>query len=323
MTKRRSGDPAAAPALEEAEGELYGAPLEDFVATRNALAKSLKAGGDAAGAKAIASRRKPTVALWALNQLARRHRAEVERFLEAGETLRVAQASDPEAFRAARESDRKLVARLTERAAAILEAGGHAASETNLERVRANLRAAAGASDEERERLRRGTLTAEIEPGGFEQAFAALGIEGGALRQASEKRAPGKQKRAEAPAVEPTTKAKSETLRKASAAEARRDEVHEAEREARALRTEAAVASRQTTQAQRHAEQAQQRHERTEAEVEAAARTLERLREKLSEAASAAEDAARALAEAERAEAGLRKRLDAAEARAARLRKKR
>lgn len=180
MAKRRSGDGPAVGSSEEAEERLYGAPLERFVSLRDELARELRAAGDAEGALAIAALRKPSVALWAVNQLARRASGEVDRLLAAGETLREAQATDPDAFREVLDVERRLVAALTDRAAALLEEGGHAASEANLERVRRTLQAASGASDEERERLRRGTLRQELEPTGFGRAFAALGlVEGG------------------------------------------------------------------------------------------------------------------------------------------------
>ena len=54
--------------VEDALDDLYGAPLEDFVAERKRLAKKLA--GDEA--KDFAKARKPNVAAWVLNQLARR-----------------------------------------------------------------------------------------------------------------------------------------------------------------------------------------------------------------------------------------------------------
>ncbi len=51
--------------------ELYGVPLEDFVAARDELAKELIAAGDGDEAKRVKSLRKPTVTAWTLNRLAR------------------------------------------------------------------------------------------------------------------------------------------------------------------------------------------------------------------------------------------------------------
>ena len=45
--------------------ELYGLPLEDFVAQRDALAKRLRADGDRDAAAAVKKLPKPTRAAWA------------------------------------------------------------------------------------------------------------------------------------------------------------------------------------------------------------------------------------------------------------------
>jgi hypothetical protein len=62
--------------------DLYSLPLEEFTAARNALAKTDPE------AKGL---RKPSVAAYAVNQLARRHRDELDAFLGAAAELRQAQ----------------------------------------------------------------------------------------------------------------------------------------------------------------------------------------------------------------------------------------
>src|SRR6266536_2491167 len=98
--------------LDEAIDELYGADLDDFVAERARLAKGLREEGDGAGAQTMAKLRKPSVASWVLNQLARRNRREVDLLLDAGHRLREAHAgalsgAEREAF----EDGRELLAR--------------------------------------------------------------------------------------------------------------------------------------------------------------------------------------------------------------------
>src|SRR5690242_7776649 len=78
--------------LDEATDELYGADLDDFGTERARLAKELRAEGRQADAAALAKLRKPTVAAWVLNQLARRNRREVDLLLHAGHRLRQSQA---------------------------------------------------------------------------------------------------------------------------------------------------------------------------------------------------------------------------------------
>ena len=57
-------------APEEADA-LYGLPLEDFVAERDALAKRLRGEGRREDAQAVKALAKPTVAAWAVNQAVR------------------------------------------------------------------------------------------------------------------------------------------------------------------------------------------------------------------------------------------------------------
>ncbi|HEX6580351.1 MAG TPA: hypothetical protein VF195_05715, partial [Actinomycetota bacterium] len=57
--------------LEGRIDELYGLPLERFTAERDALAKELASAGDRDGAARVKALRKPVVAAWAVNLLAR------------------------------------------------------------------------------------------------------------------------------------------------------------------------------------------------------------------------------------------------------------
>ncbi len=52
--------------------ELYGLPLAEFVAERDALARSLKKAGEAVEAERVKGMRKPSVAAWVVNQAVRR-----------------------------------------------------------------------------------------------------------------------------------------------------------------------------------------------------------------------------------------------------------
>ncbi len=71
----------------DALDELYGVPPDQFIDTRDALAKKLKAAGDKDGAAAVKKAHKPTLAAWALNQVPRVAKAELEALLEAGKAL--------------------------------------------------------------------------------------------------------------------------------------------------------------------------------------------------------------------------------------------
>jgi hypothetical protein len=134
--------------LDEALDELYGAPLDAFVAERKRLAKELPADerGD------FTALRKPSIAAWTLNQLARQHRRDVDLLLDAGHRMRQA-GLDKAAVDRARASESDAIKRLM-RAAEQLGASAQA-----LTKVNESLRAAA-VSEEGRELLARGRTPA-------------------------------------------------------------------------------------------------------------------------------------------------------------------
>jgi hypothetical protein len=149
---------------------LYELPLGEFTAARNALAKEL---GDAE----VRTLKKPSVAAWAVNQLARRREVDMRRLTRAGEALETAQreavgGGDTKAFEKARRDEREAVRKLRSEAAELLRADDHPASDANLERIATTLHAGA-ATEEGRTALREGRLSAELEPRGFE-AFAGV-----------------------------------------------------------------------------------------------------------------------------------------------------
>ena len=120
---------------------------------------------------------KPSLAAWAVNQLARKEPMQMRALTTAGERLRKAQSElleggGPDELQAALHRQRDVVGALVESAQRILEAAGQAATEATLERVRRTLTAAA--ADEEGARLvELGRLTKELEPTGFGGLAAA------------------------------------------------------------------------------------------------------------------------------------------------------
>jgi hypothetical protein len=148
--------------------DLYGLPLEEFTAARNALAKQLAKAGDKAGAEAVKRLPKPSKPAWALNQLARRHPEDVEQLLAAGERLREAQqralAGDATQLRAATRAEQSQVDRLLDVAADLLGGAGPAAAARD--RLRSTLRAAAN-DPSTGMLLREGRLVAEADAAGF------------------------------------------------------------------------------------------------------------------------------------------------------------
>jgi hypothetical protein len=160
--------------------DLFALPLDEFTAARNGLAKQLKRDGDAEAAAQVQALPKPSVAAWAVNQLARRDREAVRSLLNVTARLRSAQERSlkgervADELRAAQAEERETIRSLTRAAGAILSEAGRPASGTTLERVSSLLRAAA-VDEPGRTTLREGRLTGEVEVSGFD-AFAGLEI---------------------------------------------------------------------------------------------------------------------------------------------------
>ena len=81
---------AADPLVRETQ-KLYGLPLSQFTAARNARAKALKKKGEAELAAAVAALPKPSVAAGALNELVHEDPSEVRALVQSGKRLRQAQ----------------------------------------------------------------------------------------------------------------------------------------------------------------------------------------------------------------------------------------
>jgi DNA-binding XRE family transcriptional regulator len=156
---------------------LYGLPLDEFVAQRDALAKSLRV-DDREAAAAVKALRKPTAGAWALNQAVRRRQQETKALLTAGERLRAAHTTllsggGRDELRAAMGDQRTLAASLADCAEAIASETGKSGPALK-ERVRSTLHAAA-LDPEVREQLARGRLVREREAVGLGGAFGESG----------------------------------------------------------------------------------------------------------------------------------------------------
>ena len=157
---------------------LYELPLDEFTAGRNALARKLKSGGDEDAAEQVAALAKPSLPVWAINQLARQEKAKLRTLLDTGARLRKAQAralsgGGSDALRTAQAEEREAIRDLVERAEAILEKAGRPPSRPILERIRSTL-AAAALAESARSTLKAGRLTDELQASGFD---ALAGIE--------------------------------------------------------------------------------------------------------------------------------------------------
>ena len=240
---------------------LYGLALDRFIPERAALARELRSGGDREQAAVVAALRKPSVAAWAVNQLTRTQRREVERLWAAGDALRDVQTSvlsggaDARDLRSAAEGERSAVDALVDSARGLLSSGGHELSAATVERVAETLHAAA-VDDGARAQVTEGRLVRELRHVGL---GAGLGDPGAVPRPAGKARAasgaerPAAKTRAASGAERDAGKARTE----AEAAERREREA--AHKQARAVERDAA---REVDRAQRALRTAQERESR-------------------------------------------------------------
>jgi hypothetical protein len=163
---------AVVPDLEGELDALFGLPPAEFTSARNDLVKRLKAAGQADAAAEVGALRKPTVPVWAVNQLAREDSKAVGALLSAGEQLRSAQeaalggAEEGDVVRQATLAERDALRTLTQRARRLLADADMAAGASVLERVSSTLRAAA-IDSAAGELVARGRLDEELDPAGF------------------------------------------------------------------------------------------------------------------------------------------------------------
>lgn len=253
--------------------DLYGLPLDRFVAERGALAKALRAGKLRGAANAVAALRKPSTAAWAVNQVVRARPRELSALFEAGDALRQAQTDllagrvDGRELRAVADRERAAVDELLDAARGLLSTEGVELSATVLERVDETLHAAA-LDHEARERVRAGTLVQELRHVGF-------GLGGG--EAAADPKPPARPSGATAPSAA-RTRTDAERVKRERAA---REEAERARVEARKQARSAEAAARRAAERAEHAVRAaEERRERAAEALEKAEAALTAARAK-------------------------------------------
>lgn len=155
--------------------ELFALPPAEFTAARNALVKRLRAEKRREEADAVKALRRPTVAAWAVNQVARSNAAAVERLIEAGGAVAAAQRRALSGVRDAglREASaqrRERADELWKLAADVLRDAG-VDPQPHRPTVSATLEAAS-LDPEAAELVRRGRLSQDLPaPSGFGEVF--------------------------------------------------------------------------------------------------------------------------------------------------------
>ena len=149
---------------------LFRLPLAEFIGARKVLATRLKKEGQAETAVRVQALSKPSISVWAVNQLYWRHRDEFDRLVAAGQrfrrghTTRTAKAGE---LNEALDARREALNHLSDLASTLLREGGHNPSLETMRRIATTLEAISAypvLPDDQA----LGRLSKDLDPPGFE-----------------------------------------------------------------------------------------------------------------------------------------------------------
>ena len=183
--------------LDALTAELLSQPLDQFTSRRNARVKEVKASGEGDLANQLSALKKPSLPLWAANQV--RNQGVLGELRSGAQALVKTQAAAASGrsnagrdLRAASERFQRSLEAAGTAAANILRQGRHATGEETLRRIREILRLAALEGGDTWARLQKGALVSEPRPGdNMLEMFAAgaAAVEGKRGEQAEARRA--------------------------------------------------------------------------------------------------------------------------------------
>lgn len=159
--------PEVSPALTEALQALYAVEPDAFMAARRERVAAARAGGDRESATEIGKLRKPTVAAWSMNLLARQAPEVVDGLVTLGSRMRAAQARlDAATLTALRPERDEAVRRFVGATADLAQGSGRTLAPAALEDIRATA-VAALADEGASTALSSGQLTRALSYSGF------------------------------------------------------------------------------------------------------------------------------------------------------------
>jgi hypothetical protein len=250
---------AAEPELEQGLDRLYQLPPGEFTSARDELAKRFRADGRRDLADHVKQLRKPPAAVWLVNRLAHERELDVQRLAKAGAQLgksqmKAAGGESSASFLDARREEHRALERLDQAGREIAARNGVGAAA--VDRAMQTLRAAS-LTDEGRELLKRGRLTEELEPPGFE---ALAGLKANVPRRGLRQQQPDD---------------KGERAARRQARKEAADRLRELRREERELANTARTATREAERAEKQASNLRARAEDARAAAEAGKATRE------------------------------------------------
>jgi hypothetical protein len=239
------------------EDELYGLPLQEFTAARDAAVSEARRQGDRSLTQSVKALRKPSVAAWLANMLVRERGAEIERLIGLGETLRSSRHLDGDQIRAATKQKLASVRKLLRHAEATAGGKDQPVSQAVLLELEVTLDAAfsdpvSAAS------LRTGQLTGTLH-------YSGLGFGSDRAPTSAPSRLPGSESQAPASTTTKARKELEEATRAAARADAEADMAKQAlvraEADLKRLRAASAVAGRKAKKARQVASAAQRKYD--------------------------------------------------------------
>ena len=156
--------------LDDDIDSLFQLPSTEFVGARNALAARLKKEGRAQDAEQVKTLAKPSISVWAVNQLFWRHRDQFDELISAGQRFRRAHTSrsgKAEELNEALEARRAAVNQLSDLAAHLLRDAGHNPGLDTMRRIATTLEAMSAYAALPADQAA-GRLTKDLDPPGFE-----------------------------------------------------------------------------------------------------------------------------------------------------------
>lgn len=264
--------------------ELYAGPREAFIADRAAKAAEAKAAGDGELARRIKDLRKPSIAAWLVNRVAREHADELSDLFQLGEQLREAHADlDGERLRELTQRKRAAVERLADRARQLGSPSGGV-----VEQITATFEAAVS-NAEVAAMVAAGLLDAAVAPSGFDSWLVApVGSSPGRKPSARESTAGDDAAVDDSPAARRRQAKLAEAVDAAASAESAREEaegvlaraddaVKQAAAAAAALQARLATAERELRKQREVAGQARRAYDAAVRAADAARRAVQRI----------------------------------------------
>jgi hypothetical protein len=244
--------------LSTVANELYGLPLSEFTAARNARASEARKAGEQELAEALKRLRKPSTGASVANLLVREHPQEIERLIELGAKLRGARNLDGARIRRATSEKADTVRTLLRQAKSIGKRAGLPLSPSIEQELETTLDAAFSDPDSAQS-LRDGCLTTTLHYSGL--GFAADdSLRGSTAQSRWSSRAQGGPETAKA--KHNLEQTRTEAKQAAADVEKAQQAVNAAEAELHRLRAALTVAQRRATRADEKASNVQKKLDR-------------------------------------------------------------